>query len=116
MTIFGYKLAKPMMFMVLAALLIFGLLMLSHCGRSDDAAQQQAAQTTRSGEAVANAAQAAIEVIGERAATEKTVDQATAIAVKGVEDAQDPDAVRAVVVASLCRQASHRLDPACAVR
>lgn len=82
----------------------------------DHTAERQAEQTTRSGQAVANAGAAAVAVVSTTAASEKAIDSAVNQTAKEIRNAQSPAAVRSAVVASLCKQDSHRLDPACRVR
>ena len=110
----GPKFAKPLLF-GLAALLLLGVgFGLSRCG--SNAAQKQAEQTTASGEAVASAAAEAIEIIGNRTVTEADIDLAVGHVQEEIKNAPDPDTIRSTVIAGLCKQASHRNDPACAVR
>lgn len=84
-------------------------------GGDNDDAEQQARQTERSSEAVASAAADAIETIGDRAATEKTIDAAVTHTTQEIQNAPDSDAVRDAVLIGLCSRPSHRDDPACAV-
>lgn len=112
----GARAAKPVLY-VLAVLIALGLVFtLARCTRPDNAVVEQATQTTRSGEAIANAAGAAVLTIDNRAVTERDIDTATAVITENIDNAQNYDAVRAAVVAGVCRQASHRNDPACAMR
>lgn len=104
---------------IAAGLVIFiGVLILitAKCGRIDHTAERQAEQTTRSGEAITAAATDAIQIIGDRAASDRTVDDAVTTAMKGIDDAKSVDDIRRAVVSSLCQQAAHSGDPACRVR
>ena len=83
---------------------------------SNRQAVEQARQTTRSGEAISNAAAEAIADIGNTTANESVIDEAVANTQEGIANAQDPAAVRAAVVQRLCADPRHRLDPACRMR
>lgn len=111
----GPRFAKPVFYGLIVALLIGAGFALAKCGKSDPAAEQ-AEQTTRSGEAIANAADAAVETIDNRAVTEADIDAATTNAIERINNAANPDAVRDAVRDSVCQRSSHRHDPACAVR
>jgi len=113
-TLVGEKLARPVFFGLLAILALI-VLSIGYCSlhRSDDSAAKQAEQTSRSGEAISNAAGIAIETIGNRTATDDTIDAATENATKSIDNAQSVDDVRAAVLAGVCGQPSHRDDPAC---
>jgi type IV secretory pathway VirB6-like protein len=113
--IVGERFAKPVFFGLIAVILLGGVFALGRCG-GDDTAQRQAEQGNRSGEAIAGAARQAIATIGDRTASDKTVDQAVDQATKDIDDAQDVDVIRGVVIDSVCQSASHRNDPACRVR
>lgn len=103
---------KPVLGIV-AVIAILGLVFaLGRCS-GDDGAAEQANQTNRSADAVAGAAEAAVETIGERQATEKTIDAAVAAAVMEIGNAENVDDVRNAVLDGLCGQNSHRNDPAC---
>lgn len=112
----GERAAKPV-FIGLVVLLIFGVgFGLAKCSGRDDTAQRQAEQTSASGDAIANAAQDAVQTITNRTVTDRDVDQATDEAMKDIGNAVDPDSVRDAVLDGVCGQASHRNDPACKVR
>jgi hypothetical protein len=103
--------------------LIFGLMLLLlivsgtvySCTRPDDAAEQ-ARQTTLSGEAIANAADNAVETVDNRAVTESDIDNAARTAMEEVGNATDLDSMRNAVLDGVCGQSSHYNDPACRVR
>lgn len=96
--------------------LLFGVtLLLTQCGGNDDAAKQ-AQQTSKSGAAINAAASDAVNTITNRNATEDTIDQGLAAATEAIHNAKDTDTVRNAVLDSVCKQASHRNDPACRVR
>lgn len=114
--IVGPKLARPVAFGLLAALVLLMIFVVVRCQPRDTTAQQQAQQTTRSSDAIADAASGAIATIENRTITDADIDAATDAAVEDIANAQDPVAVRSAVLDRVCRQASHRNDPACAVR
>jgi hypothetical protein len=111
----GEKAAPYVFFGAIGVALLVALFALSRCGH-DTTAQQQAGQTTRSGDAISNAASSAIETIGNRTATDATIDAVTINAQEEIANAQDAGAIRDAVVAGVCGSPSHRHDPACAVR
>lgn len=94
--------------------LIVALIMVSRCGRPD--AVKQAEQTTRSNDATADAAAVAINALEGRVAKDGEIDRAVGVAMMEIENATDPDAIRAAVLAGVCDKPEHRDDPACAVR
>lgn len=102
----------------LGAVLLLGLVFLvGRCtGDDSDAVEAQAEQTTRSSEAIADAADDAIQMLEDRTATEDAIDQIVSQTVENIDGAQDADAVRAAVLAGVCSQPSHRNDPACSTR
>lgn len=95
------------------ALLVGAVFALGRCGRPD--ASKQAEQTTRSSDATAEAAAVALNALEGRTANEQEIDRAVGMAVMEIENATDPDAVRAAVLGSLCDTPEYR-DTACAVR
>lgn len=98
-----------------AALALIGVIFaLGRCGRPD--AVRQAEQTTRSGEATADAAEVALNVLEGRTATDSEIDRAVGVAMMEIDNATDPAAVRTAVLDSLCGQPEYRDDPACPVR
>lgn len=101
---------------IIAGVLIAGIFALGRCSGDNNDAKQQAQQTTRSGEAVASAAADAVSTLEGRVADDKAIDAAVTNATQEIQNAQDADAVRATVVASLCKQNAHRNDPACRVQ
>ena len=113
--IVGPKFAMPVLIGLVALLLIGSGFGVARCSR-DTTAERQAEQTNASGEAVANAAANAIAVIGKRAVTENDVDVAVGQIQEEIINAPDPDTIRSAVIAGLCQQDSHRLDPACKLR
>lgn len=112
---FGERAARLIVAVLVA--LVIGAFVLFLARRShDDTPAVQAQQTTRSADAVSNAARDAIETIGNRTATDAVVDQATMDTVENINNAIDPFSVRDAVIAGVCRNPAHRNDPACAVR
>lgn len=114
--IVGQRAAKPVFFGLLVVLLLGGMFLLGKCSNDDDAVNAQVEQTNRSGEAIANAAEMAIDKLEDRTVTDQAIDQAVASTVQEIDRAESADAVRAAVIAGLCGQPEHRNDPACRVR
>lgn len=112
----GQKLAKPAFFVLMAIVLGGALFLLGRCKGDNDEVVAQIEQTNRSGEAIANAAEMAIEKLDDRTVTDAAVDQAVASTVQEIGRAESADAVRDAVIDGLCREPQHRNDPACAVR
>lgn len=113
--IVGQRAAKPVLFGMIAVVILIAMFAIARCS-PDRTVQRQTEQTTASGEAIANAAQEAVQTITNRTATERDIDRATAQAMKEIDHAESADTVRDAVIAGLCGQASHRNDPACTVR
>ncbi len=111
----GEKFAKPFTWIVLALLLIGGVFLLGRCSKDDyeDDYRAQIDQTDRSSDAIADAAEGAIEMLEGRIATENAIDQVVSQTVEQIEGAQSPEAVRAAVLAGVCSRREHRNDPAC---
>lgn len=114
--IVGPKLARPLFYGGAALLLVALIFTLGYCSRDDksDELEAQVEQTNRSGEAIANAAEMAIDRIGGQTATDEAIDAAVDNTVDRIEGAQDADAIRNAVIQGLCTKPSHRNDPACA--
>jgi len=110
----GEKATKPMFwaFAILLALILFSI---GYCSLRDGAADQ-AEQTTRSSDAIANAAQGAVADIMIQTKAETAIDAAAAAAKEEIGNAQDPDAIRAAVARNVCLRPEYRSDPACTVR
>ena len=100
-----------------AMLLMFAL---SECSKRDAkrAVAVQAEQTTKSGQAIADAASVAVEAVDKRHGAEAAIDVATAIAVRNIDDATTSEDIHSAVTAAVCERvrASGRTDPACVVR
>lgn len=112
--IVGERFARPVFYgLIVAAIFVAGFTV-ARCTKRPDTSQAE--QTSKSGDAIANAAASAIETIGNRTVSDVAVDRATVQATKGIDDAQDVDAVRRAVLDGVCNQAAHSRDPACAVR
>lgn len=112
--IVGEKAAKPALWLGIA-LLVLAVLSIGYCSLRDGAADQ-AEQTSRSGDAMANAAQGAVADIMAQTKAETAIDAATAATKEEIGDAQDPAAIRAAVARNVCLRPEYRSDPACAVR
>lgn len=109
----GEKFAKPLVWAGLILLLVGSIFLLGRCTAGDDTDEAQIEQTTRSSDAIATAAEDAIETLEGRTATEDAIDQVVAETVTNIEAAPDAEAVRRAVLAGVCQQAAHRNDPAC---
>jgi hypothetical protein len=108
------KFGKPLLVGGTLLLLVAAIFLLGRCTGNDDELEAQVEQTNRSSEAIADAAEMAIDKIGDQAVTERAIDTAVAETVASIEGAQDADAVRNAVIAGLCSQHAHRNDLACA--
>lgn len=111
----GERFAKPAVYIVLALLIVGVIFMLGRCSKDDykDDYEAQIEQTTASNNATVEAAQTAVQTLQNRTATEDAIDQAVEEAVKEIGDAADAAEVEAAVIATVCKQQSHRNDPAC---
>lgn len=107
---------KPMIGIVAVIALLGLVFALGRCSGGDDVAVQQAEQTSRSGAAITNAAQAAIATIGNRTVTENSVDDAVGEAITEINNADDINAIRDAVLISVCGQPQHSRDSACRVQ
>ncbi|MCW2370205.1 hypothetical protein [Sphingobium sp. B11D3D] len=103
----------PLALIVIVAVL--ATLTIAKCTGGKDRTAAQAQQTTRSAEAIANAAQAAIDQIGNQAATERAIETAIGQAQGEISNAQTVNDIRDHVLDRLCAKPSHRGDPACAL-
>ena len=112
----GERFARPVLIGLVVLLLVGGIFLLGRCSKDDyeDDYRAQIDQTNRSGDAAADAAQAAIEILEGRTATEDAIDQIVTQTVNEIDQAADADAVRAAVLAGVCGSPEHRNDPACA--
>ncbi|KEZ00244.1 hypothetical protein AI27_08845 [Sphingomonas sp. BHC-A] len=113
-TVVGRKAAKPV-FGALCALLVLAVLSIGYCSLRGGAADQ-AEQTTRSSDAIANAAQGAVTDIMNQSKAETAIDAGVAATKEEIGHAQDPAAIRAAVARNVCLRPEYRSDPACAVR
>lgn len=106
---------RPILIGAVILLLVVMVFLIGRCTKDDrsDELEAQVEQTDRSGKAIANAAEMAIDTIGDRVATEATIDQAVRHTIGRIDEAPDLNAVRYAVIASLCQQYEHRNDPAC---
>ncbi len=96
---------------IAAALLVLATFIVARCTGGKDTSQAE--QTTRSGEAISNAAQGAIKTIGDRTVTDKVLENAASQAAEDVESAQSAAEIRSTVKATVCGQNVHRNDPGC---
>lgn len=93
--------------------LIALILTVKACGTDERA---QAKQDTKAADAYAGAAKEAIETVTERASKEASVDAIVAAATLEIDNAENPVAARAAVIASLCGMSAYRSRPECALR
>lgn len=110
------RLPRALWFTIAACIVIGLIFAVARCTRPTDSGPAQAQQTSASAAAVSDAATVAIDVLQDRVATETQIDRAVAVGVLEIENATDPDAVRAAVIASVCQSPAHYSDPACTVR
>lgn len=100
----------------LVLLIILGASLTMCSSGGNKQAAEQAKQTTNSGEAIADAAQDAVANIESNRITNEDIDAAVRETQENLDHAEDPDAVRAAVIAGVCGNPAHRNDPACKVR
>lgn len=112
----GAKFAMPAALVSAAILgsLIFGIILWSCSG--DDAAEQQAEQTTASSEAIADSAQDAIEAIDANNDADAEIDEVVEVAEEEISNAKSADDVRDAVLDSLCGRPGFGNDPSCQLR
>jgi hypothetical protein len=113
MLIGSWLVPKPLLYIGAAVLLLGTVFMIGRCTGNDNELEAQVEQTTRSGEAYADAAEMAIDQIGAETATDAAIDAAVADTVGRIEGAQDAETLRNTVIQALCSMPSHRNDPAC---
>lgn len=114
-SIVGGRAARPV-FLAIIALLALGLFGLAKCvsDKNDaDAVQDQAEQTTRSSDAMADAAQNAVAVIVNEAKYDKTVDQVVTEAAREIDAAPTSSDARKAALRAVCGLPEYRGDPAC---
>lgn len=114
-TAWASKLGKPLMIGGAVLLLIGLIFLLGRCSKDDyeDDYRAQIDQTNRSSDAASDAAEAAIEILEGRTATEDAIDQVVTQTVGQIDSAASADQVRQAVLAGVCETAEHRNDPAC---
>lgn len=110
----GTRLAKPLLW-ILVTLLAIMLLSVGYCALRGGQADQ-AKQTTKSSEALADAAKGAVSDISNQTKAETATDAAVATVKEEVGNAIDPAAIRSAVARDVCVRREYRNDPACAVR
>lgn len=111
---FGDRLALPILIGLVIALIIFGLAA-ARCVHEWQGGQE-AKQTTKSANAITNAAVDAIGTIENRSRADQAIDAATDQTRKDISNASDPSDVRRAVVNGLCSRPEYKRDPACTVR
>ena len=113
-SIVGAKAAKPVMWCIIV-LLAIAVLSVGYCTLKGGE-RDQARQTTKSSEALADAAKGAVSDISNQTKAETAVDAAVATVKEEVGNAVDPAAIRSAVARDVCLRREYRNDPACAVR
>lgn len=99
---------------IVAVLLLIALGSIRSCmDRGKEAAQ--AKQDVKSADAYAGAAKEAVATVVERANKDASVDAIVAAATLEIENAENPVAARAAVIASLCGLQSYAKRPECAL-
>lgn len=111
--IVGPKFALPVLIVagVLFALVFFAVV--QSC-TSDDTDQVE--QTTRSSEAIANAAENAVATVINANERDASIDEIVSQAEKEIDNAPNAAVARAATIRAVCLLAEYRNDPACAVR
>lgn len=112
--IIGPKTVKPLL-IVLAVVVLVGGLGVARCVWKGGAAQQ-AEQTTASSEALASAAESAVETVTNANARETSVDNLVTEAAKEIDNAPSPEAARAAALRAVCLLPEYRADPSCKVQ
>ena len=107
----GPKLAKPVLY-ALIALLAVAVLSVGYCSLNNRAAQQ-AKQTTRSSEAIADAAEQAVGVVINSNARDTSVDAVVTQAAKDIDNAPDDATRRAAALAAVCSLPEYSRDSRC---
>lgn len=100
----------------LVLLIILGASLTMCSSDGNKQAAEQAKQTTNSGEAIADAAQDAVAKIETNRVTNQDIDAAVRETQENLDHAEDPDAIRAAVIAGVCGNPAHSRDPACKMR
>jgi hypothetical protein len=110
--IVGPKLAKPVLIIVsiIAIVLAFNV---ARCAWQNQAVRQ-AKQTTRSGEAIADAAQSAVATITNATARDASIDSVVAGAVLEIDAAATQEEKRAAAFNAVCALPEYAGDPKCA--
>lgn len=113
-SIVGERLARPVLgvAILLALISTLGVARCVYEARKD----AQTRQGVQSSEAIANAAQDAIAIVGNRADAETAIDIATRQAKEEIGNAQNPDDINRAVAGAICMYEIYRNDPACQMR
>ncbi len=106
--------ARVVAFIAAAVIILIVILSVSKCG--NDKAVKQAEQTTRSSEAIADAASNAVGAVVKRTNAEKDIEAATAKAKEEIGNAASNAEIRAAVTNSVCLLPEYANDPTCKVR
>ncbi|KKW93858.1 hypothetical protein [Sphingobium chungbukense] len=113
-SIVGPRAAKPVLW-ALTAMLVLILLSVGYCSLRGGE-REQAQQTTKSSEAIADAAKGAVSDISNQTKAETAIDAAVATVKEEVGYAVDPAAIHSAVARDVCVRREYRNDPACALR
>lgn len=109
--IVGPKTVKPLL-IVLGVILIVSALGVARCVWKGEAARQ-AQQTTRSGEALTEAAEGAVEAITNAQGREVAIDTLVAGAALEIDAAGTPQEKRAAAINAVCQLPEYAGDPQC---
>lgn len=112
--IIGPKAVKPFLIVLAVLALVIGL-GVARCVWKGGAVEQ-AKQTTASSEALANAAESAVETVTNANARETSVDNLVTEAAKEIDNAPSPEAARAAALRAVCLLPEYRADPSCKVQ
>lgn len=110
----GSKPPKPVLYGAIA-LLVIAILSIGYCSLRRGAAEQ-AEQTTKSSEALADAAENAVAMVVNANDREASVDAVVAQAEKEIDNAPNPAIRRAAALRAVCGLPEYRQDPACSVQ
>ena len=110
----GPRLARPVLY-VLLGLALVATLAVGKCVL-DRRQVAQAEQTTRSADAIADAAQDAVATVTNRADTEQDIDAVVSAAAQEIDNAPNATAAHDAAMDAACMLAEYRNDPSCTVR
>jgi hypothetical protein len=109
----GPRWAKPVFYVLLAVLAVV-ILSIGSC-LFDKGAADQAKQTTKSSEALADAAEKSLETVVNANSRDASIDTLVTQTAEGIDNAPDAATARAVALGAVCRMPEYITDPACKV-